>query len=365
MKSIPLYILAAALLAFAVHGTGAPTSAPAQCVNNVRDFGATGDGVTDDTAAIQRAIDALPPQGLHGAGVVYFPSGFYRVTNLSPGNRSVIFQGAGWACQAEGLPGANQYLHHENLNGSVLFCTAKTGAAITVPLNFALNHSIRDLMVLGADVPGVTGLDLGWQTNTHNVNVVNFDTGVSMKGAVGWRMSELSIRGCNVGLAMKACTACQFDLLKVTWCRTHAIQMTWSSGNQFNSPDVESNHCGTTILMQDDGVTGSGIGPNPGHGCRGNIFQNLWAENPAFPSAPGQPPATAWLFDIGASSIGNDFNQLHINGGTADRIHVARPDNHFGQIQQTPWGGGDTVLEKTATGFVAPANVNVVQAAKP
>ena len=337
----------------------APTTAPAvhsTGFDNVRDFGATGDGNTDDTAAIQRAIDNLPAQGDHGAGIVYFPPGFYRVTNLAPGNRSVIFQGAGWACQSEGYPGANQYGHHEMMNGSVLFCTAKSGAAISVPLAFSLNHSIRDLMILGSNVPGVTGLDLKWQTNIHNVNVVNFDTGVSITNAVGWRLSELSIRGCNVGLTMTSCNACQFDLLKVWWCKTHAIAMTWCIGNQFNSPDIENNHCATTILLQDDGNAGTAmIGPGAGHGCRGNTFQNLWAENPG-------PPG--WLFDIGASSSGNDFNQLHINGGTADRIHVAGPNNHFGAIQQSAWGGGDTVLEATATGTVTPGNVNVTQAGK-
>ncbi len=39
--------------------------------NNVRDFGAVGDGVTDDTAAIQAAIDATE-------SVVFFPAGTYR-----------------------------------------------------------------------------------------------------------------------------------------------------------------------------------------------------------------------------------------------------------------------------------------------
>lgn len=41
---------------------------------NVLDFGAVGDGVTDDTAAIQTVID------LASGGKIYFPSGTYRVT---------------------------------------------------------------------------------------------------------------------------------------------------------------------------------------------------------------------------------------------------------------------------------------------
>lgn len=45
-------------------------------VLNVRDWGAKGDGTTDDTTALQRALDAAGPAG----GTVLVPSGRYRFT---------------------------------------------------------------------------------------------------------------------------------------------------------------------------------------------------------------------------------------------------------------------------------------------
>ena len=61
-------------------------------MTDVRDFGAVGDGMTDDTSAIQHAIDA-------GAGVVEFGRGDYRITrtikvDLARHSRTSI-QGAG------------------------------------------------------------------------------------------------------------------------------------------------------------------------------------------------------------------------------------------------------------------------------
>jgi hypothetical protein len=51
---------------------------------SVKDFGAVGDGVTDDTAAIQSAIDYAAPLGK----AVYFPSGVYRTTQTVGFTRS-------------------------------------------------------------------------------------------------------------------------------------------------------------------------------------------------------------------------------------------------------------------------------------
>jgi hypothetical protein len=50
---------------------------------NVLDFGAVGDGVTDDSVAIQAAIDAIPGIG----GEVYFPGGTYLV------NTKIVLKG--------------------------------------------------------------------------------------------------------------------------------------------------------------------------------------------------------------------------------------------------------------------------------
>ena len=46
---------------------------------NVKDYGAVGDGTTDDTAAIQAAIDEF--QGAGKGGIVYMPPGRYKITS--------------------------------------------------------------------------------------------------------------------------------------------------------------------------------------------------------------------------------------------------------------------------------------------
>lgn len=61
---------------------------------NVRDFGARGDGMADDTAAIQAAINAAP----NGGSTIYFPAGTYISNNFQVINRSGLrFEGDGFA----------------------------------------------------------------------------------------------------------------------------------------------------------------------------------------------------------------------------------------------------------------------------
>ncbi|NMG08828.1 hypothetical protein DP117_18765 [Brasilonema sp. UFV-L1] len=56
---------------------------------SVRDVGATGDGITDDTKAIQTAIDTVYNQG---GGVILFPPGVYIVTSVKL-KENITYQG--------------------------------------------------------------------------------------------------------------------------------------------------------------------------------------------------------------------------------------------------------------------------------
>ena len=61
-------------------------------LNNVKDFGAHGNGLTDDRVAIQTAIDEATA---HGKGGIFIPAGIYRVSRsvATPGRWSLDLNG--------------------------------------------------------------------------------------------------------------------------------------------------------------------------------------------------------------------------------------------------------------------------------
>lgn len=61
---------------------------------SVKDFGAVGDGVADDTAAIQAAINAVKS---NNGGVVYVPAGTYKTSSTLVVDFPLTIQGAGMA----------------------------------------------------------------------------------------------------------------------------------------------------------------------------------------------------------------------------------------------------------------------------
>lgn len=84
-------------------------------------YSATGDGTTNDTTAIQAAIDAAEAAG---GGIVYFPTATYICHGLTIEGSNITLMGAGWGSVLKQVAGASDNTH---LITSLGTSTATTG----------------------------------------------------------------------------------------------------------------------------------------------------------------------------------------------------------------------------------------------
>ena len=96
---VPAMLLASTL----VEGCTTPPTKTGITGFQVKDFGATGDGVSDDTAAFVKAFAAV---SAYGGGVVYVPPGRYRVSKLFV-PAGCVLTGAGTASWIQLLDDSN------------------------------------------------------------------------------------------------------------------------------------------------------------------------------------------------------------------------------------------------------------------
>ncbi len=171
-------------------------------VFNVRDYGAVGDDLTDNTAAFSKCLDAVIATG---GGRIVIPAGVYRGRIMVPLVAKPI---PSWITveivgDVEPVPvfGTIGDFPLQN-KGTIIKCLAESGdAVISVPKltdkaalygNFsAVNIVIKNLDVRTYDNPGIGGIDLQWamQCKLENVFVntglYNVQAAKPVKGAKG------------------------------------------------------------------------------------------------------------------------------------------------------------------------------------
>lgn len=159
----------ASIVDFQQSGTGAivrTAQDKLRDVVSVKDFGAVGDGVTDDTAAIQAAIDAVFYGSLQG-GSLYFPKGSYRVTSSIYQRPRVNFVGDG-SRKSQIVWGAADLTNYQK---GVVYCVAGTDAAP----DFVFSTCIEGMSISGGSSGAPVALAIrGHQENCRFIELALF-----------------------------------------------------------------------------------------------------------------------------------------------------------------------------------------------
>lgn len=201
-------------------------------VISVKDFGVKGDGATDDSAALQAAIDALGSNG----GTLLFPLGTYKyATGLVISNQHIVFQGQ----TSIGNTGAAK----GGWSGSVLYYTG-TGTGIQVTQ--VSDHAGW----------GFTARDMGFRATPAAQRMI-FDDNML------WGLLEncWADAGQNQGddIAPPTSTATFLYSTSSVWTIRHCLISRWNIGVDFaGSVTAGCNSClidgGTEILDNNIGV---------------------------------------------------------------------------------------------------------------
>ncbi|HQT62197.1 glycosyl hydrolase family 28-related protein [Acidiphilium sp.] len=150
---------------------------------SVKWFGAKGDNTTDDTTAIQNAINALPP-----SGVLFVPPGRYLLSNqITISTPGVAVIGAGWSSAVTVTPTA----------GTIFVCSFAPSVAANVFYVTGSNIGFENLEIWPNYQPAAAS---GW-TPVATPNAIQFyrSSGAATGGDDG-RITNVMIRGMSIGV---------------------------------------------------------------------------------------------------------------------------------------------------------------------
>ena len=192
---------------------------------SVKDFGAVGDGITDDTEAIQAALDA--------SKTVYFPAGTYIVSNtvLKDVPRPTLNR----------IYGAGKYI-----------TTIKASASM---LNKPLLH-FGDTSGHGA--PQVELVDIGFDGH----NVTNGNSGVFLQEGGICHLANIKATNCAVGIDGTGATDTLIDGDNFVSACGIGVRMLWAAGigpsNEVRIRNVWFTNCNQAVYAEGDFIEISG-----------------------------------------------------------------------------------------------------------
>lgn len=244
-------------------GTGAVTTtvqAKLRQTVSVQDFGAIGDGTTDDTAAIQAAINALSAAGV--GGTVLLPAGAYKITqNLSITWPNSTDQNSPGRITMRGEGADLSYIYDYRSNAS-----AATGGAVTIDFTAGYDNKFFTMYfgqfslikkfnattyASGSYTIGVgTGLylkNIPGIGEFNDIRIIGYNTGVVMNDCLGLTVANFNVQLADIGFLVSQTsfsepTAMQYNNCTVAGIKSIGYLIVGGGPVAFNGGVIET--CG-------------------------------------------------------------------------------------------------------------------------
>jgi hypothetical protein len=251
---------------------------------SVKDFGAKGDGTTDDTTAIQAAITQVVTTG----GAVYFPAGTYNVSStLTVGSKVTLY---GDGPQGSFIQVTSASINILNITGNYVSVnnlgfkttqTAQTAGAYIVAAGIYcyINNFYMSKPYIGIKVTGTfTYIQEGVieDTTSRNTAANSAYIWVNVAGEADCNINDIIMRiGSNT---------------TSTW---PAFGILWSNGVVIHASNCE-------VLQADIGLC---VNPGTGATCLAGRFSNLYFDTILSHCAILTPSGTGTVQDINFNSV--------------------------------------------------------------
>ena len=308
---------------------------------SVKDFGAVGDGVTDDTVEIQAALDYVFNVG---GGTVFFPAGVYKVSTLSlnwgTAGTSIVFKGAGE-------------------NATVLMKSGSTTTPIlslsaTLALSDGVYSTIEDMKILGLarssngiEMTGVARFVL------RRVHIFDCDVGLYILGSLIGSLYDCDLNQNNTGIKTRKAGVMYCNLIAMINGSVRG-NSTWgldiSEANAFNcrGTDIELNGTsGNTATGQL--VVRAAIADEIGYANMS--FNSCWFE-------AGQ--GTNILVESPTQKLVLSFSDVPMIASEAGRVLVAGSVNKLVLERVIAGTPGDTVDVSATTCVIRDSIINTI-----
>ena len=288
-------------------------------VYDVRDYGAAGDGVTDDASAIQSAIEAAEADG----GIVFFPPGTYLIqTTLShdpDGSTTLPVHMVGVGCKASkiystatgnaltvGVAGTDVYGF--GMHGLAFYGDASSGEN-GVELIQMHQWEISACWIYGFYGDGLT-LTAAWNGVIHNFShfgdatTQNTGSGIYATGNANGEVVTVTVKNCVID-----------------WNKEWGIKWDSNSGQTSN------------VVVKENVIVANGLGGVHFHGCTGSeiAFNEVEANDKECSTDAGmgiQIDGTTYqcvAVEIHGNDIVNHTDSGTSNGGVG--VHIGNSDS--------------------------------------